>query len=264
MLKAVREAKAYSSWINPRTEYEDAVTGFVRGLIGPAGNKRFLTSFLTFQKRIARHGIWNSLSQVLLKLTVPGVPDIYQGTESWDFSLVDPDNRRKVNYQTRQAMLTALQQEFEGPREEVAGKARQLLDTAKDGRIKLYLLWKTLMLRREHELLFRDGDYQPLKVSGRRADHVCAYLRQHGALSIIVLAPRLFLPLTRRESGLPIGQNVWRDTVIEIPALLSASKWCNIFTGETHSPYKYEEGAAIELAAVFRHFPYGLLVAGDD
>lgn len=264
MLKAVREAKAYSSWINPRTEYEDAVTGFVRDLIGRTGSKRFLTSFLTFQKRIARQGMLNSLSQVLLKLTVPGVPDIYQGTESWDFSLVDPDNRRKVDYQTRQAILTALQQEFEGPREEVAAKARHLLDTAKDGRIKLYLLWKTLMLRRQHELLFRDGDYQPLKVSGRRADHVCAYLRQHGGLSMIVLAPRLFLPLIRRESGLPIGQNVWRHTWIEIPGTLSAFKWRNVFTEESFASAMAEDGVVIDLASVFMRFPYGLLICGEE
>jgi (1->4)-alpha-D-glucan 1-alpha-D-glucosylmutase len=263
MLKAVREAKAHSSWINPRTEYEDAVTGFVRELIGPAGNRRFLTSFFTLQKRISRLGILNSLSQMLLKLTAPGVPDIYQGTEIWDFSLVDPDNRRKVDYRRRQAMLKALQREFEGQSEEIAGKARQLLDTAKDGRIKLYLLWKTLNLRRQRELLFRDGDYQPLKVTGRRADHVCAYLRQYGGQSLIVLVPRLFLTLTRRDTVVPIGQSVWRDTVVEIPTSLASSNWRNIYTEETISPHEHEEGAAINLTDVFMHFPYGLLVVDD-
>jgi len=262
MLKAVREAKAHSSWINPNAEYEEAVTSFVRELIGPYGNRRFLASFLTFHKRIARLGIYNSLAQLLLKLTAPGVPDIYQGTEIWDFSLVDPDNRRKVDYRRRQGMLNDLQRAFTGAAEETAAKARHLLDTAKDGRIKLYILWKTLCLRRQHEFLFRDGDYHPLKVTGRRAEHVCAYLRQHQGQAILVLVPRLFLVLTRREPGLPIG-TVWRDTQVEIPSALAAATWRNIFTDEIVAARKAEEGAMIDLATVFMHFPYGLLVAGE-
>jgi (1->4)-alpha-D-glucan 1-alpha-D-glucosylmutase len=136
------------------------------------------------------------------------------------------------------------------------------LDTAKDGRIKLYILWKTLCLRRQHELLFRDGDYHPLKVTGRRAEHVCAYLRQHQGQAIIVLAPRLFLALTRREPGLPIG-TVWRDTRVEIPNTLAKTQWHNIFTDEVLTARRTEEGATIDLATVFMHFPYGLLEAGE-
>jgi len=260
MLKSVREAKAHSSWINPNAEYEDAVTGFVRGLIGKDANRRFMTSFLPFQKRIARLGTYNSLSQVLLKLTVPGVPDIYQGTEIWDFSLVDPDNRRKVDYSRRKAMLETLKRDFDNP-SETANKVRLLLINANDGRLKLYINWKALGLRKRLDELFRDGDYQPLKVSGRRAEHVCAFLRQYQGEAVIVLAPRLFLPLTRREPGLPLGQSVWRDTLVEIPRSFAAIRWRNIYTEEVLTARDDENGAVIDLAVVFMHFPYALLVA---
>ena len=108
MLKAGREAKVNSSWINPNTEYEEATRDFVRALLSPESVNPFLQDFLPFQQQIARMGAYNSLSQVLLKLTSPGVPDIYQGNEVWDFSLVDPDNRRAVDYAARHAALRAI------------------------------------------------------------------------------------------------------------------------------------------------------------
>lgn len=254
MLKAIREAKAHTSWINPNPEYEDAVISFVRGLIGEGGNKRFLASFLPFQRRIARLGMLNSLSQTLLKLTAPGVPDIYQGTEIWDFSLVDPDNRRKVDYGRRHSLLTGLQQEFDEANCTV--KARALLDHMKDARIKLYLVWKTLTLRREHEHLFREGDYLPLKVEGRRAEHVCAFLRQRDDEAMLVIVPRLFYGLIKRDAAPPIGQNVWRDTRIELPEHQAGMRWRNVFTGETlEAPSPF-----VELAQALLHFPYGLLI----
>jgi (1->4)-alpha-D-glucan 1-alpha-D-glucosylmutase len=254
MLKAIREAKAHTSWINPNPEYEDAVIAFVRGLIGEGSNKRFLASFLPFQRRIARLGMFNSLSQTLLKLTAPGVPDIYQGTEIWDFSLVDPDNRRKVDYGRRHNLLADLRQEFGD--EGSIDKVRALLDHMKDARIKLYLVWKTLTLRREHERLFRDGDYQPLKVEGRRAEHVCVFLRQWGGEALLVIVPRLFYALVKRDAAPPVGQSIWRDTRIELPESLAGLRWRNVFTDETLEP----RASTVELAQALLHFPYGLLI----
>lgn len=260
MLKAIREAKAHTSWLNPNSEYEDAVIAFVQGLIGEGSNKRFLASFLSFQRRIARLGMFNSLSQTVLKLTVPGVPDIYQGTEIWDFSLVDPDNRRKVNYGWRQAMLTSLKEEF-GETSSIE-KVSRLLGNMKDARIKLFLAWKTLTLRRTHEQLFRNGDYQPLKVEGRRAQHVIAFARQWGNEQLLVIVPRLFYPLVKRDTAPPIGQNIWRDTCIELPGSFAGLRWHNVYTGERLDVPLTSDQAVLELAKVLQHFPYGLLVGG--
>ncbi|HYQ92843.1 MAG TPA: malto-oligosyltrehalose synthase, partial [Candidatus Competibacteraceae bacterium] len=154
MLKAVKEAKVHSSWVNPNPEYEGAIVAFIQALLKP-GKNRFLEDFLPDQRRIARLGLFNSLSQTLIKLTAPGVPDIYQGTELWDFSLVDPDNRRPVDYERRRALLTELQTLVETAGDDLAGRVRGLLDRMEDGRPKLYVNWRTLRMRREQSELFR-------------------------------------------------------------------------------------------------------------
>ena len=146
MLKAIREAKQNTSWINRNTEYETAVSSFVRTLLNPAAKNRFLDDFVPFQRRVARIGLWNSLSQTLLKLTCPGVPDIYQGNELWDFSLVDPDNRRPVDYIRRQQMFESIRVWGNDPDALSIGR---LLETPEDGRLKMYLIWRTLCLRQQ-------------------------------------------------------------------------------------------------------------------
>ena len=266
MLKAGREAKVHSSWINPNSEYETATQDFVRALLSSQPTNLFLPDFVPFQQKIARRGAYNSLSQVLLKLTSPGVPDIYQGNEMWDFSLVDPDNRRPVDYDARRAALRAVRSLYDS--EGAAACARRLLENLPDGRIKLYVTWKTLSFRRENEKLFRDGNYLPLKTGGQRAEHVCAFARHGGNDTLLVAVPRLIDGLLREEGengGIPVGEGVWGDSWLELPPDLdyldpAHAQWINILTDEIVSIRALEgEKPGIELAGLFRTFPYALL-----
>src|SRR5580700_7567224 len=145
-LKAIRESKQNTSWINQNSAYETAVSSFVNALLTPNARNRFLNDFVPFQRQVARIGLWNSLSQTLLKLTSPGVPDIYQGNDLWDFSLVDPDNRRAVDYSHRQQAFESIRKWGSNPD---ATSVRSLLESPEDGRLKLYLIWKTLRLRKQ-------------------------------------------------------------------------------------------------------------------
>jgi (1->4)-alpha-D-glucan 1-alpha-D-glucosylmutase len=259
MLKVVREAKMHSTWINPNHEYEEAMREFVRALLSPDPGNLFLRDFLPFQERVARVGAFNSLSQLLLKLASPGVPDIYQGNEMWDFSLVDPDNRRPVDYESRRAALRGINilHAQQGP----APCAKNLLDTLQDGRIKLYLTWKALAFRREAEELFRDGDYLPLKVHGEHAEQVCAFVRQFGGETMVVAVPRLLDGLVGENGRLPIGPSVWGDSWIELPPDRLCERWSNVFVGQMVAARMFGEGHGLALAQVFDMFPYALLRA---
>jgi (1->4)-alpha-D-glucan 1-alpha-D-glucosylmutase len=260
MIKAAREAKIHSSWINPDAAYEEATGNFVQALLSRGSANLFLPDFVAFQRRIARIGAFSSLSQLLLKLTSPGVPDIYQGNELWDFSLVDPDNRRPVDYAARQAALQEIKaiHAKEGP----AACARQLIGSLPDGRIKLYLAWKTLALRRERESLFREGDYLPLKAHGERAEHVCAFARRNGEETILVITPRLLRGLMGEDARqLPLGATAWGDTWLELPAEFRQEEWIDTFTAETLSAETRDGTGGLALARLFSLFPYALLEA---
>lgn len=261
MMKAVREAKVESSWINPNGEYEDAVLSFVRGLLNMDNDNRFIKEFLPFQKQISRFGMFNSLSQVLLKLTSPGVPDIYQGNELWAFSLVDPDNRRLVDYSRRQEMLCELKAFVSVPDEALANRAQDLVRTMEDGRIKLYLTWKTLNLRWERPQVFQDGEYLPLPAHGEKADRLCAFARAYEDIAVIVVVPRLYSGLC--GWGLdrdPIGPLVWADTWIEAPTDSNGREYQDIFT-EKRLSAEVREGKDVFLAErLLAHFPVALLV----
>nr|MDQ2866791.1 malto-oligosyltrehalose synthase [Verrucomicrobiota bacterium] len=180
MGKALKEAKLNSSWIQPNEAWDRATADFVEKVLDPSPRNRFLESFIPFAEEIASLGATNSLSQTLLKLTAPGVPDLYQGSEIWDFSLVDPDNRRPVDYQHRRNLLTGLQ----------AVSPEDLLANWRDGRIKLFLTQRLLRFRREHAGLFRSGDYVPLTLTGAFADCAIAFAREWEGMRLIVVAPR--------------------------------------------------------------------------
>lgn len=257
MLKAGREAKVHSSWNNPNEDYEDAMRHFVHGLLSPDPTNLFLSDFLPWQQRIARVGALTALSQQLLKLTSPGVPDIYQGNELWDFSLVDPDNRRAVDYEARHSALRAIKAAFADRGGAVC--ARELIDHLQDGHIKLYLIWKTLALRREQEALFRDGDYLPLKIHGQHAEHACAFVRFFGDETMVVLVPRLLGGLMGGDNRLPIGDEVWGDSWAELPLEHRHAQWSNVFTDETVVTEPLNGGAGLSLARLLRIFPYALL-----
>jgi (1->4)-alpha-D-glucan 1-alpha-D-glucosylmutase len=264
MLKAIREAKRNTSWINRNTEYEHAVSAFVKALLDPNPKNRFLRDFLPFQQRVARIGMWNSLSQTLLKLTSPGVPDIYQGNELWDLSLVDPDNRRPVDYAHRRKVFDSLRSWGSAPD---AAHIDELLRTPEDGRLKLFLIWQTLCFRQQHADVFRLGEYVALSGAGAKANHVVGFARKHGAMTAIVIAPRLVAGLindvgvVRDENSdaddaplPPIEEQIWGDTALLLPDD-SQAKYRNVLTGDV-----IEAEREIGMARAFEKFPVALLV----
>ena len=252
MLKAIREAKENTSWINRNTEYEAAVSSFVRALLNPAPDNRFLNDFVPFQKRIARIGLWNSLSQTLLKLTCPGVPDIYQGTESWDLSLVDPDNRRSVDYSLRQTMFECLRQSRDTADSE---SIAHLLATPEDGRLKLHLIWRTLCLRQDEPELFQRGEYVPLRVNGTKAEHLIAFSRKSESKTVLVVAPRLIASLLNDSDLPPTGAQVWEDTTVSLPPGISQNRYRSALTGETSLLE-----AEVNASTLLSQFPVALFV----
>ncbi|PJF21891.1 MAG: malto-oligosyltrehalose synthase [Phototrophicales bacterium] len=242
MHKAINEAKVYSNWINPNDDYARAITDFVTHIMT---DDVFLTMFKPFATRIAYYGRLNSLSQVVLKLTSPGVPDIYQGTELWDFSLVDPDNRRPVDFAKRRAILASIKQRFDS---EAPALVADLLDDMEDGAIKLFVIHRILAFRREAEALFREGDYEAIAVSGGKAAHVCAFMRQHEKARMVVVVPRLILGLTNGQEVPPIGMDIWDDTTATLPE----GRYQNIFTAETII------GSQIPVRDLLATFPVGV------
>lgn len=192
-LKAAREAKLETSWLNPNARYEDGVANFIARILDPAISSDFLESIGGFAERTALIGALNSLSQVTLKLTMPGVPDIYQGTEFWDCALVDPDNRRPVDFAARAAALA----ETDPP------DWTALAADWRDGRIKLAWTRHLLQLRRALPDVFTFGDYRPIAVRGADADHVIAFARSHGRDAVIVAVGRWFADITREGRAWP-------------------------------------------------------------
>ena len=257
LMKVVREAKVESSWINPNEAYEKAVIGFVRALLTSPGNERFLSDFIPFQRKVAWFGMLNSLAQTLLKLTAPGVPDIYQGCEWWNLSLVDPDNRRPVDFAARRESLEAMQASAADGANAISQLAVDLASHLDDGRLKQLVIWRALGLRRAREALFRDGDYVPLQVTGGRAEHVCAFARVSGDDCAVAIAPRLTCTLLERQPAiLPIGA-VWGDTAIDLSPLRSLHTWDDVLTGAAVE----SSDARLPLAAILGRLPVALLAS---
>jgi (1->4)-alpha-D-glucan 1-alpha-D-glucosylmutase len=215
MAKALHEAKINTSWIQPNEEWDAAMRDFVKKILETTPRNKFLPIFLPVAKEIARLGAINSLTQTLLKLTASGVPDIYQGDEIWDYSLVDPDNRRPVDYNRRREMLTALP----------GATPDELMRAWPDGRIKIFLTQRVLRFRRQRADLFQRGEYLPLRVSGMFAESCISFARRLKDKWIVVIAPRLSL----RFGFPPIGE-LWRDTAIEFPQGFSLNKAHDLFT----------------------------------
>jgi (1->4)-alpha-D-glucan 1-alpha-D-glucosylmutase len=248
VLKAIREAKENTSWINRNTAYENAVSSFVTALLKPGPQNRFLNDFLPFQRRIARIGMWNSLAQTVLKLTSPGVPDIYQGNELWDLSLVDPDNRRPVDYILRQEMLRSI-------RQGTNDLANSLMERPEDDRSKLYLTWRTLCLRQEQPDLFQEGEYLPLLVEGAKANHVVAFVRKSAKSNVLVAVPRLVAGLLNNNDVPPIGSRIWEDTQVLLPFCTCSEKYRSVFTGEVVETEKIDGSEKIAVSKILAEFP---------
>jgi len=237
MAKALKEAKLNTSWVQPNETWDGAVADFIEKILEPSPRNRFLKSFLPVAEEVAQFGAINALAQTLLKLTSPGVPDIYQGNEIWDFSLVDPDNRRPVDYARRKEMLEALSKAI----------PEDLLGNWRDGRIKLFLTHRLLMFRRANAELFRGGSYAPLSLTGELADCCIAFAREREGKSIVVLAPRL----CSRVGFPPIG-DAWRDTAVQLPGGFRMAD--ELFTGD-----KIVTESALPLAQAFARLPFAVL-----
>jgi (1->4)-alpha-D-glucan 1-alpha-D-glucosylmutase len=261
MEKAAREAKVHTSWIEENPEYLKALIRFVRETLTGETARRFLGSFVPFQRRVARFGMVNSLSQLVLKLVSPGVPDFYQGTELWDLSLVDPDNRRAVDFATRRHLLATLRPLFDRLDQGTAveREVQELLTDWSDGRIKLFVTTCGLRFRRQHPALMLEGAYTPLEVEGAGADHVVAFARHDDSGILVVVAPRLVVPLVTPERSLPIGPDVWGSTEIIVPAVMRATRYRHVMTGEWCETMTGR--SSLSIAAALRTCPVALLWA---
>ncbi len=251
MLKATKEAKVNNSWTNHRPEYDEAITSFVESVLAAPADDPFVEEFRRLHRRVVRVGRLNALSQQLLKIASPGVPDIYQGTESWDLSLVDPDNRRPVDYEVRRRMLA----ELEG-RNDRAAFARELAGRLDDPRAKLFVTVHALRTRRSDPDLFREGAYVPLDVVGPRARNVVAFARVLNGRVAVAVAPRLV-------AGVIGDRGAWRDTYVALPdevaELLDGDQLTDIFSGESRRAIAREGGTAFAVADLFADFPLVLL-----
>jgi (1->4)-alpha-D-glucan 1-alpha-D-glucosylmutase len=242
--KSIREAKVHSTWASPNTAYEEAVFSFVDDALDLERAGTFVAAFLPFQERIARLGMQNSLVQVALKLTLPGVPDIYQGAELWDLSLVDPDNRRPIDYEVRMRLVEEI---VEGSAEDRHKRLRSLYDRWQDGAVKLALTIAILEFRRKNRVLFAQGDYQALTIHGPKAEQVCAFLRRSPEHMLLVVACRF--PSRREGEG-------WGATTIAAPGDQPVKRWQDMLTGTV-----VEMGqTGLDVEAVSGHFPVALLV----
>ena len=254
MNKAVREAKQRTSWINPDERYEGAVQAFVEALLDPRANGAFMEDFLPFQRRVARLGLFNSVTQLMLKLTCPGVPDIYQGNELWRFDLVDPDNRRPVDFTGRMELLERVRAECRDGRG--GPLIEEMARDIEDGRLKLFLTWRALEVRRQHRGILERGEYVPLRVQGDLSRQVFAFARVHDGKIVVVAVLRWFAALVRSAEG---ALDAWRfaETSLELPG--GDYDWSDGLTGE---PLLMSAGAdaGMRASVLFGPLPVALLV----
>jgi (1->4)-alpha-D-glucan 1-alpha-D-glucosylmutase len=248
MVKAMREAKQETSWTAPDATYEAGVEQFVRRILDPVSGQSFLTDFLPFQQRVARVGAVNGLAQTLVKLTAPGVPDTYQGAELWDLSLVDPDNRRPVDFEVRQAHLAQ------------AVEPASLLGSWRDGRIKQHVVARTLALRRQHPALFTTGAYVPLRVVGALDDHVFGFVRESEGTFVLVIVPRLVGRLLPDVGPPHPAPGSWDDTRIELPtAQCDRPLWNPLIDQQLGPP-----STSLPIAEALADLPVALLVGAIE
>ncbi len=259
MEKALREAKVNTSWINPNTEYEAAVHSFLKAILDRSAGKPFLDLFAPFQAKIARAGIFNSLSQTLIKIAAPGLPDFYQGTEVWNFSLADPDNRRLVDYESLQALLARL---HAAGAEDPAALVDRLVAEPADGSLKLHVTRCALRFRREHRALFAKGSYLPLRAAGEKNRHVIAFARSFRGATVLVLAGRFFAQL-ETSTRPPVGADTWGDAEVVLRKQLPSGPYRDVFTGKTIAPVKRDGDVYVPMAEAFAHLPIAMLVNVD-
>jgi (1->4)-alpha-D-glucan 1-alpha-D-glucosylmutase len=251
-VKATREAMVHTRWTRPNLPHEQALIRFLDGLFR---DKNFLAGFLPWQRKLAYYGMCNGLAQTLLKITSPGIPDIYQGCDLWDLRLVDPDNRRPVDYPRRIELLDRIEVQTQQNAVELC---RELTRNWQDGAIKLFLLAKVLGFRREHSALFVEGQWLPLSATGARKNNVLAYARRHEKSWAIAVAPR-FLARAKAPAEWDRMHAFWKSTQVALP-LAAPSAWRNILTGESLHAAARRGRKYLPAAAIFENFPVALLV----
>lgn len=246
MVKALREAKTHSNWLSPNLPYEKAVAEFTEKILQ---NQTFLEDFLPLQQKIANFGFFNTLAQTVLKITCPGVPDFYQGSELWDLNLVDPDNRRPVSFQKRRRLLWDIA-DLE------PHKAETLLTDPSDGKAKLYVIHKSLMLRRRMKEFLEQATYLPIAAEGKRRGSVVSFAREKGGAFMVVVVPRFLTGAL--EANQPWRTLDWADTALRLPAD-APTRWRNVFTDDT----VHASIGQLGLGDVLRDFPVALLLGGE-
>ena len=255
MNKAVHEAKRNLSWVNSNPEYVAALEQFIERVLKRSRRgkvNQFWDDFAEFYPLVAYFGVFNSLAQTVLKLTSPGVPDIYQGCELWDFSLVDPDNRRPVDFSTRQRLLEDLTRNAKTG--DLVALCGELLRKYHDGRIKMWVTMRTLALRHEHAPVFQTGAYVPLRASGSAAEHIITFGRIHGDETVITAVPRLSYTLAKGRMHPPLGE-LWGDTELLLPRV-GPTFFVNAFTGQVHAA---SSSRTLLCREIFSAFPVALL-----
>ncbi|MCU7497430.1 MAG: malto-oligosyltrehalose synthase [Ignavibacteria bacterium] len=254
VIKAIREAKVHTAWIKPDEDYEQAYSSFVENILTPSDGNHFLMDFTSFQKKIAFYGMLNSLSQTMIKLTSTGVPDVYQGTELWDLSLVDPDNRRPVDFDLRRNLLEEIKAHSEKDRLKYLAN---ILNSMQDGRIKMYLMHYLLKARNENKDLFLDGQYIPLNPGGSHGRNLIAFARKLNHRWSVSVAPRLLTEFVK-EGELPLGER-WAETMLELPPEIKS--WRNALTGSSlKMPEKPRSRNYLMIKDVLSNFPVALLL----
>ena len=260
MIKAAKEAKRHSSWLNPDEHYENALTSYIERVLAGSHAQRFLPAFLPFQHHVARCGVVNSLAQVLLKIASPGVPDFYQGSELWDFNLVDPDNRRPVDFLRREQMLDTVDNVLRLPPEQRRGAIGRLLATPESGAIKLFVTAAALRIRSARPDLFLDGEYLPLEVETAADGRAIAFARlgTDGGAAIVV-APHLAAAMISAERPLPTG-DAWRTSRVLLPAAFAALTFTDVLTGAIARPVTSPSGSWLFVGQCLDVLPVALIV----
>jgi (1->4)-alpha-D-glucan 1-alpha-D-glucosylmutase len=260
MIKAVREAKLYTSWINQNEDYELDVDAFVCRCLDTNTNPMFLREFTEFEKRIRTPGLLNALAQSVLQLTSPGVPDIYQGSELWQFTLVDPDNRRPLDFDRHHQAMEQLEAMLAKPGQNRLQLLRALLASMEDGRIKLFVVMQTLRFRLRHTALFQAGDYLKINSQGTGAEHLLAFARRDQHNFAIIVVPRLIgsLHIDKPEPS----DDLWNDTWLELPPA-APGEYREIFSQCTVAAQPAEEQLRLYLPPTFGLFPFTILSAAD-
>ncbi|MGB6482500.1 MAG: malto-oligosyltrehalose synthase [Candidatus Acidiferrales bacterium] len=254
-VKATKEAKTETSWLSPNEKHESALRQFVSSLLAAPVSDPFISDFLHLHRDLAFLGACNSCSQLLLKMTVPGIPDLYQGNELWNLCLTDPDNRQPVDFRTRLTVLENLKSQGANP---PAGCIAELVKNWRDGTLKLYLTLRVLNFRRSHPALFSKGSYMPLSTDGSYRRSVFAFVRHFEDEWLIVAVPRLLKNIVKAGT-FPLGK-IWGTTTLEIPSRMP-EMWTDVLTQEQISLSQCPEGSTVPVAHLFRHFPFAVLAA---